>query len=481
MTRLVLDGTSLTSLAPSLLSELTRLEHLSFRDAKQKVGMLPNLPASLKSLNAEQSGITGVLGALPPSLSHIYLEHNELTDLPSMEQLSSLRRLELSFNKLTTMPIMPSGPLYDPSPLSRLEASNNLLTDFHDTSWVHLERLLWLDLSHNALTTVPKLYKTKDIFLSHNKLTSMSFVPLEPKFDFDWYGKGMYVWISSGTCEESGHRSIKTPQECSNAAMELSDHRHYDLLQYLYINKGKSALYTKNEDSNFPPWCSNYQQTVYFNDARDPTRANTGACNAGGAGSYTNDGLKRCYCKRDPTTHPVSGSGTLFDESWLDDEGQFLWSAYAGEAGELKHMCHSRIKAKDRTQYGYHGDLNYASLNSNCQSSYFEIQNEDYRLNNDRIGCGDQLPGGNELVGQTGDWNMWQRLYFNGCIGHIDVSFNELKDLSSVPAEAPTVGWVRGFYICILCILYDSSSCLVFSYLPPPSFLPPPPSIPVEG
>ena len=716
LTTLVLDETKLSYLSSNVFANTTRIQYFSIKNLKGKnLGKLPYLPVSLTYLNAENSGVTGLYGDLPSSLIELYLENNAITTLPSLELLSSLKRFEISYNKLTAFPKMPTAEdIFDPSPLTRIEASNNLLTSFSDSTWVHLERLLWLDLSYNQITTVPKLYKTKDIFLSHNKINSMAFVPLEPKFNFDWYGKGMYVQIQDGTCESHGYRNIYKPQECSNAGWEMSQSRSTDPMTYLNMNKGHTVFYTKNSDTDFPPWCSYKESDVYFNDALNPTRANTGVCSSthrcyckkqmptctsasanvantctvkqggtnnacatslsyvivdniggcsaegyvnptdsaecvtaaratgwnddskqlatgttvpvevggtdvgscvicenmqqytgspnmlyhdmhsgpsvcdwngaqtkhfvckseyhrlatcsaanipntctvtedgtntncaaaifnkaactaasssGGAGSAANacifvdNSVHDCIfvdnsgitvsphcaavsntrqCAETSVVHTctvltggtntaceaanadaatcaaatisgntgdaanncvfvdkscfvsgnVYGQNTIFDETWLDNEGQFLWSATHGPAGERKHQCSRTIRARDRSSnYASHGDImadtrgQYAyggtltiDIDDDCAASYVEHENEDYRTNNDRIGCGKKIHQSN---GQTGDWDMWQRLYFNGCIGHIDVSYNELKDLSTVPFEAPSVGWFK--------------------------------------
>ena len=64
---------------------------------------------SEEGTTAENSGVTGLYGDLPSSLIELYLENNAITTLPSLELLSSLKRFEISYNKLTAFPKMPTA------------------------------------------------------------------------------------------------------------------------------------------------------------------------------------------------------------------------------------------------------------------------------------------------------------------------------------------------------------------------------------
>jgi Leucine-rich repeat (LRR) protein len=110
-------------------------------------------------------------------LQHLYLQHNNITELNSetLAGLNSLQTLNLSYNHLEQLP---DGLFYGSRGLLEIHLQNNQLFQLPRTLFHRLEKLLILDLSKNMLTshhidngTFADLSVLVVLKLSHNSLT----------------------------------------------------------------------------------------------------------------------------------------------------------------------------------------------------------------------------------------------------------------------------------------------------------------------
>lgn len=110
-------------------------------------------------------------------LQHLYLQHNNITELNSetLAGLNSLQILNLSHNHLQQLP---DGLFYGSRGLLEIHLQNNLLFQLPSSLFHRLEKLVVLDLSKNQLTshhidngTFAALSLLVVLRLSHNSLT----------------------------------------------------------------------------------------------------------------------------------------------------------------------------------------------------------------------------------------------------------------------------------------------------------------------
>ncbi|MFX1258288.1 MAG: leucine-rich repeat domain-containing protein [Promethearchaeota archaeon] len=131
--------------------------------------------SSLKELDLRYNKLTTLpesIGNLS-SLKELDLNHNKLTTLPeSITKLESLQTLNLGWYQLTTLP----ESIGNLSSLKELDLSYNKLTTLPE-SITKLESLKELNLKENKLTTLPELIgdlkSLKELNLKENKLTTL--------------------------------------------------------------------------------------------------------------------------------------------------------------------------------------------------------------------------------------------------------------------------------------------------------------------
>lgn len=113
-------------------------------------------------------------GASKDKIQLLYLTENKLREIPdNIRNLTSLGLLELTGNKLTTVPAMG-----DDVALVQCHVSNNELNSIPD-NWFKTDDLELVDLSVNKLTTFPNMFSAKskyqieEVNLSGNQISSM--------------------------------------------------------------------------------------------------------------------------------------------------------------------------------------------------------------------------------------------------------------------------------------------------------------------
>lgn len=105
-----------------------------------------------------------------PQCKYIYLNHNQLTSLPSVSCLHQLEELIIDNNLLTSIPELPCPRLH------WLSASSNQLT--YLPSLIQCISLQILDVSDNRLSTLPsKCVSLEVLFVQRNQLTMIPDYP----------------------------------------------------------------------------------------------------------------------------------------------------------------------------------------------------------------------------------------------------------------------------------------------------------------
>lgn len=142
-----------------------------------------DLSCRLTHVDLSSNALTSLPSMVPWGLVQLQtldLSDNQLRDLPpthSSQEIicTSLRELDVSQNQLSALPCS----LLHLVQLQRLRAAKNQLTDlFHDpaaTNWIGLRKLQSLDVSDNALTSLPSavmncLKSLSSLNVSHNRL-----------------------------------------------------------------------------------------------------------------------------------------------------------------------------------------------------------------------------------------------------------------------------------------------------------------------
>jgi hypothetical protein len=119
---------------------------------------------SLKRLDCSYNLLTS-LPSLPNSLIYLWCSGNQLTSLPSLP--SSLTYLNCYYNQLTSLPSLPSS-------LTVLECSSNQLTSLPSLP----NSLYILYCNNNQLTSLPSLPNSlTDLYCFSNQLTSLPSLP----------------------------------------------------------------------------------------------------------------------------------------------------------------------------------------------------------------------------------------------------------------------------------------------------------------
>ena len=123
-------------------------EGITFLDISyNRLTSLPPLPPTLIKLCCTDNQLTN-LPSLPPSLKELYCFSNQLTSLPSLPD--SLIELYCSRNQLTNLPPLPPT-------LIKLYCGWNKLTSLPPLSYGTVSSLTHLGCSGNQLTSIPPL------------------------------------------------------------------------------------------------------------------------------------------------------------------------------------------------------------------------------------------------------------------------------------------------------------------------------------
>ncbi|KAK2964894.1 putative Leucine-rich repeat protein soc-2 like protein [Blattamonas nauphoetae] len=189
ITTLTLSQNNFSTFPSSLLSIKT-LENLDL--SMNRLSTIPPEIGSLiklSRLNLSFNQITDVPVTLfrLPSLKQLILSNNHISDLPTPSQanvntraLSSLERLLLSLNRFTKIPDL----VKKCTSLKTLHLAGNKIKELDHTLLENLKQLTRLDLSFNEISKIsdrfiPRVFRGIYIDLSHNALTTIPFCILQ--------------------------------------------------------------------------------------------------------------------------------------------------------------------------------------------------------------------------------------------------------------------------------------------------------------
>lgn len=198
---------SISSLESLIELSLDRNELSDFPYPLPKVVMLdlflnsfsefPNLPSSVKMVNIGFNQII-TLSAYLPNLIELRLPGNDLTEITEDCKFDSVVFLDLSFNRLVSLPpiqnfapkaetiilsfnFLNQFPSGFPKTIKKIEISHNIMSEWCPSSdeLTELTELTSIDVSFNFFTTIPNLPPRIDRFIAdHNLLTDS--VPITP-------------------------------------------------------------------------------------------------------------------------------------------------------------------------------------------------------------------------------------------------------------------------------------------------------------
>ncbi len=150
-------------------NELTTLPTLpalnTLRCKSNRLTSLPTLPSALKELDCGFNSSLSLPDPLPVTLEVLACVHNSLTTLPSLP--TTLKVLQYGRNPLCPFPLLPST-------LERLDCDDNGLVILPSLP----SSLQYLDCSYNQLTSLP-LFPSPllSVYCSNNQLTSLPCLP----------------------------------------------------------------------------------------------------------------------------------------------------------------------------------------------------------------------------------------------------------------------------------------------------------------
>ncbi|KAM3927281.1 platelet glycoprotein Ib alpha chain [Leptodactylus fuscus] len=129
----------------------------------------------LTELDVADNGMTSFEIDLQLKLEELNLANNTLTALPKVSELPTLTTLQLSNNRITTIPANAFTGL---KKLTRLELQHNYIQSLDEEVFEDLQAVIHLDLSYNQLTQLPdrllsNVVNLEKLYLSWNKLTKI--------------------------------------------------------------------------------------------------------------------------------------------------------------------------------------------------------------------------------------------------------------------------------------------------------------------
>lgn len=142
--------------------DLSRLTRLTVVDmSSNKLTTLPNLPSGLVELSCRNNQISCIATLMKTGVKRIDVSFNQLTIVPLIARLEDLRCDNNLIKKIK--PIVG---------LKSLKANNNRLTDVS-----HLPSLVFLHIDHNQLTSIRSMPRLVDLYASNNLITDLNDLP----------------------------------------------------------------------------------------------------------------------------------------------------------------------------------------------------------------------------------------------------------------------------------------------------------------
>uniref|UniRef100_A0A1S4J7G7 Leucine-rich immune protein (Long) n=1 Tax=Culex quinquefasciatus TaxID=7176 RepID=A0A1S4J7G7_CULQU len=129
------------------------------------------IPGQVQKMDARNNSIS-YINANICTLQHLYLSHNQITDISALRNCRGMKMLNLSHNKLQSIDLIESMP-----DLSVLNVAHNQLFEINFPSKNLGQPLQSLDLSYNFLSFGPtnKFYQMKTLKLNNNKFIEFKF------------------------------------------------------------------------------------------------------------------------------------------------------------------------------------------------------------------------------------------------------------------------------------------------------------------
>ncbi|XP_038117147.1 leucine-rich repeat and guanylate kinase domain-containing protein-like [Culex quinquefasciatus] len=128
------------------------------------------IPGQVQKMDARNNSISSI-NANICSLQHLFLSHNQITDISALHNCRGMKMLNLSHNKLQSIDLIESMP-----ELSNLNVAHNQLFEINFPAKV-AHPLQILDLSYNHLSFGPtnKFDQMKTLKLNNNKFIEFKF------------------------------------------------------------------------------------------------------------------------------------------------------------------------------------------------------------------------------------------------------------------------------------------------------------------
>ncbi|XP_053321101.1 platelet glycoprotein Ib alpha chain [Spea bombifrons] len=210
----------------------TQILILSFNSLKSvSTSSFKSFP-QLVELDLSNNGMSVIDVDLPLKLEDLNLANNSFDKLPKLSQLNSLVKLDLSNNRIVTVP---DAAFHGLKKLKSLYLQANKIQDLPDKVFEGLQLLETLDLSSNELWQVPQhlIYdsvRMEKFHLSGNRLTEI------PDLFFEGLDNLAYVYLD------------KNPWNCNCALayfkdwVEENEHNIYTIVSGTPVNDGRSVL-----------------------------------------------------------------------------------------------------------------------------------------------------------------------------------------------------------------------------------------------